>query len=78
MNPGYLSTVKNGELAINNRNCIIDQLVVTPNQPKNIDEYEYKKDKVKSIRCIYNKSTGQFNSLTLQLAYIVVRGEVTF
>ena len=78
MNPVYLSTVKNGELAINNRNFIIDQLVITPNQPKNIDEYEYKKDKVKSIRCIYNKSTGQFNGLTLQLTYIVLRGEVIF
>ena len=75
MNPGYLSTVKNGEVAINNQNFIIDQLVVTPNQPKNIDEYDYEKDKVKSIRCTYNKSTGQFNGLTLQLAYIVLRGD---
>ena len=75
MNPGYLSTVKNGEVAINNQNFITDQLVVTPNQPKNIDEYDYKKDKVKSIRCTYNKSTGQFNGLTLQLAYIVLRGD---
>ena len=55
MNQGYLSTVKNGELAICNQNFIIDQLVVTANQPKNIDEYGYKKNKLKSITCIYNK-----------------------
>ena len=70
MNQGFLSTVKNGELAIYNHNFIIGQLVVSANQPKNIDEYE-----VKLITCIYGKSTGQFNGLTLQLAYIVLSGD---
>ena len=72
MNQGFLSTVKNRELAIYNQNFIIGQLVVDANQSKIVDEYEYKKDEVKLIACIYEKSTGQFNGLMLQLAHIVL------
>ena len=72
VNQGYLSTVKNGELAIYNHNFIIGQLVVAANQPKNIGEYECKADEFKFIACIFDKSTGQFNGLTLQLTYIVL------
>ena len=38
INQAYLSTVKNGELAIYNDNFIIRQLIGAANQPKNIDE----------------------------------------
>ena len=38
VNQAYLSTVKGGELAIYNHNFILGQLVVTANQPENIDE----------------------------------------
>ena len=75
MNQGYLSTVNNGELAIYNRNFILGQLIVAANQPKKVDEYQCNKDKVKLVTCIYDKSTGQFNGLKLQLAYIVLRGD---
>ena len=49
-------------------------MIVAANQPKNIDKYDCKKDEVKLVTCIYDKSTGQFNSLKLQLAYIVLQG----
>ena len=49
VNQGYLSTVKNGELAIYNHNFIIGQLVVAANQPKNIGKYECKADEFKFI-----------------------------
>ena len=49
VNQGYLSTVKNGELAIYNHNFIIGQLVVEASQPKNIGEYECKADEFKFI-----------------------------
>ena len=49
-------------------------MIVAVNQPKNKDEYDCKKDEVKLVTYIYDKSTGQFNGLKLQLAYIVLRG----
>ena len=45
------------------------------NHPNNIDEYHCEKEEVKLVTCIYDKSTGQFNGLKLQLAYIVLRGD---
>ena len=47
MNEEYFSTVKNGQLAIYNYNIVLGQLIVVPNQPKNIDEYQRNKDEVK-------------------------------
>ena len=76
VNQAYLSTVKNGELAIYNHNFIIGQLVVAANQPCNIDEYVCKNDEVELITCLYDKSTGQLNGLTLRLTYIVLRGDL--
>ena len=75
MNQEYLSTVKNGELAIYNNNFILGHLIVAANHPNNIDEYHCEKEEVKLVTCIYDKSTGQFNGLKLQLAYIVLRGD---
>ena len=56
VNQGCLSTVKSEELAIYNNNFIIGQLLVAANQPEKIDEF--KKDEVKLVTCIYDKSTG--------------------
>ena len=39
------------------------------NQPNNIDEYHCEKNEVKFVTCIYDRLTGQLNSLKLQLAY---------
>ena len=51
-------------------------MVVATYQPKNIEGYDCKKDQVKLIICLFDKSTGQFNGLRLQLAYIVLRGDL--
>lgn len=74
VNRWYLSAVTNGELAIYNNNFILGQLIVAANQPNNIDEYYCKKDEIKLVTCIYDKSTGQFHGLKLQLSYMVLRG----
>ena len=76
INQAYLSTVKGGELAIYNHNLIIGQLVVAANQPQNVDEHNCKKNKVKLIACLYNKSTGGFLGLNLRLAYIILQGDL--
>ena len=74
VNQGCLSTVKNEALAIYNNNFIIGQLLVAANQPEKIDEYKCKKDEVKLVTFTYDKSTGYFNGLKFQLAYIGLRG----
>ena len=75
VNRWYLSAVTNGELTIYNNNFILGQLIVAANQPNNIDEYYCKKDEIKLVTCIYDKSTEQFNGLKLQLSYMVLRGD---
>ena len=76
INQAYLSTVKGEESAIYNQNFILGQLVIAAEQPENIDEYSCKKNKVKLIVCLYNKSTGEFLGLDLQLAYIIIQGDM--
>ena len=51
-----------------NHNFIIGQLVVAANQPKDINEDKCKADEFKFITYM----TNQQDSLTLQLAYIVL------
>ena len=48
-------------------------MIVAVNQPENINGYNCKKDKVKLITCLYDKSTGEFLGLKLQVAYIILR-----
>ena len=55
VNQSYLSTVKGGELAIYCHHFIITQLLVTGNEPENIDEYLCKKNETKLITCLYDK-----------------------
>ena len=63
INQAYVSTVKGVELAIYNQNFILGKLVVAANQPGNIDKYECKKNEVKLIMCICDKSNGKFQDL---------------
>ena len=71
-----LSIVKGGELAIYNHIFIFEQLVVAANQLENIDECNCKKNEVKLTVCLYDKSTGEFLGLNLQLAYIILLGDI--
>ena len=73
VNQSLLSTVKSGEIAMHNQNFILGQSIVAANQPTDITNYVCKDNKVKLFCCIYNLTTGQFQGIREQLAYIVLR-----
>ena len=47
INQSFLSTVKNGDIAMYNHNFILGQLIVAANQPSDINAYECKENEVK-------------------------------
>ena len=75
INQGFISTVKNGELAMYVHNFIIGQLIVAANQPQDINEYSCKENEVKLLSCVYDLESGNFKGLRLMLVYIVLRGD---
>ena len=75
VNQSFLSTVKNGEIAMYNQNFILGQIIFAANQPKEILKYECQPNEVKLLSCIYDLETGDFKGLRQQLAYIVLRGD---
>ena len=58
-----------------NHNFIFGQLIVAANQPSDINAYECKENEVKLWCCIYDLTTGEFQGVREQLAYIVLRGD---
>ena len=75
-NQGFLSTVKNGEIAMYLHNFIIGQLIIAANQPKDIATYICSKNEVKLLSCVYEIESGQFKGIREQVAFIVLRGDV--
>ena len=75
VNQAFLSTVKNGEIAMYVQNFIIGQLIFAANQPKDILQYECLPNEVKLLSCVYDLETGEFKGVRLQLAYIILRGD---
>ena len=75
INQSFLSTVKNGDIAMCNHNFILGQLIVAANQPSDINAYECKENEVKLWCCIYDLTTGEFQGVREQLAYINLRGD---
>ena len=75
INQSFLSTVKNGDIAMCNHNFILGQLIVPANQPSDINAYECKENEVKLWCCIYDLTTGEFQGVREQLAYINLRGD---
>ena len=75
VNQYLLSTVKNGDIAMYNHNFILGQLIVVTNQPSDINAYECKENEVKLWCCIHDLTTGEFQGVREQLAYIVLRGD---
>ena len=59
----YVSTVKNGDLAMYHHNFTIGQLLVAANQPVEIDEYVCKDNEVKLFTYMYDLQTGEFLGL---------------
>ena len=75
VNQSLLSIVKKGDIAMYNHNFILDQLIADANQPSDINAYECKENEVKLWCCIYDLTTGEFQGVREQLAYIVLRGD---
>ena len=76
VNQGFLSTVKNGEIAMYFHNFIIGQMIIAANQPKDILNYVCLEKEVKLLSCVYDIETGQFKGIREQMAFIVLRGDV--
>ena len=75
VNQAFLSTVKNGDIAMYVQNFIIGQLIFAANQPKDISEYTCLPNEVKLLSCVYDLESGDFKGVRQQLAYIVLRGD---
>ena len=75
VNQAFLSTVKNGEIAMYNDNIILGQIIPAANQPKEISKHNCQPNEVKLLSCMYDLETGDFKGLREQLAYIVLRGD---
>ena len=75
VNQAFISTVKNGELAMYVLNFILGQLIFAANQPKKIDEHKCEPNEVKLLSCVYDLESGDFKVVRLMLAYIVLRGD---
>ena len=75
VNQAFLSTVKNGEIAMYVQNFIIGQLIFAANQPNDISDYVCLPNEVKLLSCVYDLESGEFKGVRLQLAYIVLRGD---
>ena len=75
INQSYISTVKNGDLAMYHHNFIIGQLIVAANQTNEIDQYVCKDDEVKLFTCMYDLQTGEFLGLRCEVVLIVLRGD---
>ena len=65
VNQGFVSTVKNGELAMYVHNFVIGQLIIAANQPKEINEYSSNENEVELLSCVYDLETGDFKGLRL-------------
>ena len=75
VNQAFISTIKNGELAMYVQNFILGQLIFAANQPKNIDEHKCEPNEVKLLSCVYDLESGDFKGVRLMLVYIVLRGD---
>ena len=75
INQAFLSTLKNGDIAMYNQNFIIGQLIFAANQPKEIETYQCLPNEVKLLSCVYDLESGDFKGIREQIAYIVLRGD---
>lgn len=73
VNQSFLSTIKNGDIAMYNHNIILGQILLAANQLADISSYVCKKNEVQLYCWIYDLSNGQFQGVKEQLAYIILR-----
>ena len=74
-NQGTLSTVK-GNFPIYLDYVILGQLILTENNPENIDKCECKQNEVKLFSPLCDVNTEEFLGLDTRLAFIMVRGNL--
>ena len=74
-NQGTLSTVK-GNFAIYLDYVILGRLILTENNPENIDKCECKQNEVKLFSPLCDVNTEEFLGLDTRLAIIMVRGNL--
>ena len=65
----------NGDIAMYRDNFILGQLFVAANQPAQIETYSCKENEVKLHTRLYDLTTGEFQSLQTELAFIMPRGD---
>ena len=75
VNQAFISTVKNGDIAMYVQNFILGQLILASNQPKDINKYICEQNEIKLLSCVYDLESGEFKGLRLLLAYIILRGD---
>ena len=75
INQPYHSTVKNSNIAMCHDNFILGQLLIATNQLTEIENYSCKANEVKLHTCIYDLTTGEFQGLKTDLAFVVLRGD---
>ena len=63
VNLAFLSTVKNGDIAMYFQNFIIGQSIFEANQPKDISLYECLPNEVKLLSCVYDLEIGEFKGV---------------
>ena len=54
INQSYISTVKNGDLAMYHHDFIIRQIIIAANQPSQIDQYICKDNEIKLFTYLYH------------------------
>ena len=63
INQGFLSMVKNGDIAMYVQNFILGQIIIAANQPKDIDEHVCLENEVKLLSCVYDIESGDFKGV---------------
>lgn len=63
VNQSYISTVKNGDLAMYNHNFILGQLLIAANYPDNVETYACNRNAVKLYTCIYDLTSCEFQGV---------------
>ena len=70
VNQSFLSTVKNGDIAMYNHNFILGQILVAANQPADITSYVRKKIKLSCISAFMIYQTVNFKVLKNNLSIL--------
>ena len=74
VNQGYLS-YKDSKKCYYNDICVIAQIILLAQQPKDVDSYECREDEVKILRTLYDRESGKILGIKYCVGLITVRDE---